>query len=92
MRREERVTVQGPVKEQQPDGMSHGGGGGGGLAKKKVCKIGLNFPAPLINFIFLPKENSSDVGGSVGRWVGRGWPGPQTTNPLPPAPLPNRSP
>ena len=24
MRREERVTVQGPVKEQQPDGMSHG--------------------------------------------------------------------
>ena len=30
MRRGERVTVQGPVKEQQPDGMSHGGGGGGG--------------------------------------------------------------
>ena len=27
MRREERVTVQGPVKKQQPDGMSHGGGG-----------------------------------------------------------------
>ena len=25
MRREERVTVQGPVKEQQPDGMSHTG-------------------------------------------------------------------
>ena len=25
MRREERVTVQGPVKEQRPDGMSHGG-------------------------------------------------------------------
>ena len=25
MRREERVTVQGPVKEQQPDGMSHMG-------------------------------------------------------------------
>ena len=25
MRREERVTVQGPVKEQQPDGMSHEG-------------------------------------------------------------------
>ena len=30
MRREERVTVQGPVKEQQPDGMSPGGGGGVG--------------------------------------------------------------
>ena len=28
MRREERVTVQGSVKEQQPDGMSHRGGGG----------------------------------------------------------------
>ena len=27
MRREDRVTVQGPVKEQQPDGMSHGGRG-----------------------------------------------------------------
>ena len=27
MRREERVTVQGPVKEQQPNGMSHRGGG-----------------------------------------------------------------
>ena len=25
MRREERVTVQGPEKKQQPDGMSHGG-------------------------------------------------------------------
>ena len=25
MRREERVTVKGPVKEQQPDGMSHRG-------------------------------------------------------------------
>ena len=29
MRREERVTVQGRVKKQQPDGMSHMGGGGG---------------------------------------------------------------
>ena len=28
MRREERVTVQGPVKEQQPDGMPHRGGRG----------------------------------------------------------------
>ena len=30
MRRDERVTVQGPGKEQEPDGMSHGGGGEGG--------------------------------------------------------------
>ena len=29
MRREERVTVQGPVNKQQPNGMSHRGGGGG---------------------------------------------------------------
>ena len=35
-RRGERVTVQGPVKKQQPDGMSHGGGGGS-EAKKKGC-------------------------------------------------------
>ena len=31
MRREERVTVQGPVKEQQADGMSHGGDGADGV-------------------------------------------------------------
>ena len=30
MRREERVTVQGPVKKQQPDGMSHRGIEGSG--------------------------------------------------------------
>ena len=30
MRREEGVTVQGPVKEQQPNGLSHGEGGGHG--------------------------------------------------------------
>ena len=29
-RREQRVTVQGPVKKLQPDGMSHRGWGGGG--------------------------------------------------------------
>ena len=36
MRREERVTVQGPVKKQ-PDGLSHRGAGGGGhpLSKNK---------------------------------------------------------
>ena len=41
MRREERVTVQGPVKEQRPDRMSHGGGGGG------EGTVDLNAPAPL---------------------------------------------
>ena len=34
MRREERVTVQGPVKEQQPDGMSHRGGRGSAEARR----------------------------------------------------------
>ena len=34
MRREERVTVQGPVKEQQPDGMSHRGEAGVGQGSK----------------------------------------------------------
>ena len=33
MRREERVTVQGPVKEQHPDGMSHRG-----AQRKTICK------------------------------------------------------
>ena len=32
MRKGERVTVQGPVKKQQPDGMSHGGGEEAGAA------------------------------------------------------------
>ena len=39
MRREERVTVQGPVKEQQSDGMSHRGlarGGGGGANEARA--------------------------------------------------------
>ena len=31
MRREEWVTVQGPMQKPQPDGMSHGGGGGGAV-------------------------------------------------------------
>ena len=35
MRRDERVTVQGPVQERQPDGMSHRGGGGGGCVFDK---------------------------------------------------------
>ena len=36
LRREERVTVQGPVKEQQPDGMSQGGGGEMGAVGVRV--------------------------------------------------------
>ena len=41
MRREERLTVQGPVKEQQPDGMSHRGasGGVGGLTNEPTTNV-----------------------------------------------------
>ena len=39
MRREERVTVQGPVKEHQPDGMSHRGGGGRGACGAFVVHL-----------------------------------------------------
>ena len=66
----ERVTVQGPVKTQRPDGMSHGRGRG----QNKVCVPKIRFPSPLINFIFL----------MWGGWVGRGWLGPQTSNGLTP--------
>ena len=33
------MTVQGPVKKQQPDGMSHGGGGGGSTDLKMVVWV-----------------------------------------------------
>ena len=39
MRREERVTVQGPVKKQRPDGMSHGGGGWDLFAVLHSCAV-----------------------------------------------------
>ena len=55
MRREERVTVQGPVKEQQPDGMSHRGKAGWSLLTcnphpKYLAKI----PCPAIPCPALP--------------------------------------
>ena len=45
MRRDERVTVQGPVKNQPPDGMSHGGGVG-----YVVCDIAA--PSPVTTHAF----------------------------------------
>ena len=45
MRREERVTVQGPVKEHKPDGMSHRGGGVQGQQQQpKAVRSGSNSP------------------------------------------------
>ena len=66
MRREERVSVQGPVKKQQPEGMSHRGAD----AKEKVCvpEIGLRFPASFVNFGF-PMRDFFLMW--VGGWVGR---------------------
>ena len=48
MRREERVTVQGPVKKQQPDGMSHRGGGGAVNLVRDIWRFSLaaKFPTP----------------------------------------------
>ena len=65
MRREERVTVQGPVKKQQPDGMSHRGAGIGeigsgevwrnkivpnfAMVSKKSCQISLHRISPFLS-------------------------------------------
>ena len=46
----ERVTVQGPVKKPPMDCMSHRGGGG---SEAKKDQYRLKFPAPLIYFIVL---------------------------------------
>ena len=50
------------------------GAGGGSEAKKKFCvpQIDLQFRAPLISFIFFPKEQYPDVGGWVGQPKSRG--------------------
>ena len=52
-----------------------------GQRQKKVCvpKIGLKFPVHLINFVFCRRKSFLMW---VGGWVGRGWPGPQTTPPM----------
>ena len=46
MRREERVTVQGPVKKQQRDGMSHGGGGCMWFGERSACVCRLTKAPP----------------------------------------------
>ena len=51
------MTVQGPVKEQQPDGMSHGGGGGGQspqlLLLSSQSTIALSVPALAFTLVYL---------------------------------------
>ena len=66
MRREERVTVQGPVKEQQPDGMSHRGG------KEEFVYLKWAFHwLSIQNFIFPERKCflGSRVGGSKERAI-----------------------
>ena len=46
-------------------------GGGGGQNKVGVPEIDLQFRAPSINFIFVPEDKCSDVGGGGGGWVGQ---------------------
>ena len=75
MRRDEWVTVQGPVTKQQPDGLSQGGGGGQTPRNSPI--LGL-----FNTFHCLPEEHFSDLVW-VGGWVGRGWPGPHMPPPPP---------
>ena len=62
MRRDERVTVQGPVKKQQPDGMSHGGWG-----VLSFCRLTdatcIKTLAPLLAYL-LPRRGWGGAGGT----------------------------
>ena len=57
------------VAEGEPHPRGGGWVGGGVRGQKQVCvpKLGPQFPAPLIDFIFLPEDNFSDVGGRGSR-------------------------
>ena len=80
------MTVQGPVKKQQPDRMLHGGGGGGSEAKKMVCvpKLDLQVRAPLMNFISFRRKIFLIWLGGGGSAKFRGGP---ISRPTPPPPV-----
>ena len=69
MRREERVTIQGPVKEQQPDGMSHRGAGPPPLSSKgaltTACRMWLPHPAPMPSPSSVPQEGDQPAVGRI---------------------------
>ena len=72
MRREERGTVQGPVKEQQPEGMSHRGrgGSGGGPGSHSAGRSAARWCRPAFGRAAVPK-----------RAVQKGWsPVPRSTS------------
>ena len=73
MRREERVTVQGPVKEQQPDGMSHRG------VPMALCDIhvagcGEHLPAWGLRDDRIPGTDQAVRGGRHGQKLHSGFP------------------
>ena len=65
MRREERVTVQGPVKEQQPNGMSHSAGGGG---CKGIISPGKHLQGEILQPLEIPKFLHSVMRKPMLRW------------------------
>ena len=83
--REERVTVQGPVKKQQLDGMSHGGGNWHKASVSDclplAAPVGLS---PLLILTLCGSERVFVVSGRGGGGAG----GPLPQNPLPPPPRP----
>ena len=71
MQREERVTVQGPVKKQQPDGMSHRGGLKGRFQESRAVAGGGSTSWQAVSGEYKP------VAGAVGSEQRRlGWPSP----------------
>ena len=79
------MNVQGPVKKQQPDGMSHGGGG--------VCGLWVGGWVSLVLGNFAPSAPGGGGGGGQGLALifipaGGGTPPPWTPSPPPVDPLP----
>ena len=93
MRREERVTVQGPVKEQQPDGMSHKG-----ARPPPPLDAPRSPPLPTLeadshNFAtapLVPRGFKLPLAGTIGgpSEEGGSWPPPPPSQPTLPAPPP----
>ena len=59
MRREERVTVQGPVKEQPPDGTSQGGGG---ASLKTPAVLGMTLWGAFVFRVLISQEGGVSGG------------------------------
>ena len=62
------MTVQGPVKEQQPDGMSHRGGGGAGSSSAPGGRQGHEAVRQLLQPPPLPRFAHARSTATVERW------------------------